>query len=334
MVHVLLKRQMRRSIYGKAFNVRKTARKHLYSVAQSLNMEVVQVLEARSDTRCVALCKHAEFGKVALKTSVPSSSPWLAMSSHAIIHHMGDYEGVLFPEVYAFGIGYSIERWLEGESLSQMSLTGREKAVESFLNHVKAWASSLEKDRFMSASELEETVRWYVEKITNKIDRGHSLTHKLSYLRRVHEIKGEVNAVIDAMVKMSDNIHIRPTFSFCDMSSDNIIFDFITGDLMVIDHEHVTVGHFGFGLAYLVAYMTASGADQSRDMIAASVFESGLFETPELSRYFLDMSKAMTQLFVLIAGIKGEELRQRLIWAERGDRPVSESTDKRAPHYT
>lgn len=285
---------------------------YLARIGEESGVEIRTVLKSRDDTRRVARGHHSSYGQVALKTSVPAHDARKAYAHHAVAQLVAEHNAPFFPHLYSYGVGYSIEQWVEGRELSTFDLAAvGERPILKFLDELRAWSTSFGKGTLLPV-EQRVMAAHYLRKVSSSINY-----RPLGERRRVlrgwaqNDVFGERLRQLDSTLREAS---VSKSMMIGDLGIHNVIMESQSQDLFVIDYEELTMSSFIFDLAYLITSLMKRPGRMGIIMAASQkIFSNGYLECDYEREVLKGLVSSMGHISVHINNHHAESRRHDLI---------------------
>ncbi len=282
---------------------------------RSMEMTPREVLRVNPDrARCVILCQHPVWGRCVYK-SVSVQGPVGSIHAHVnSIELTSRSVSTLFPRVHHIGRNFSIEEFIDGTTLHEISKDdwGR---VDLPVFFERLWEFREPEHTGFTVGPGESAIvicRW-VKKMIRAAQYAVPRVSPWPVIRLSRSAR--IGTLLEFTLQQAAAVQLPRGYAFNDLTPANVMLPRQLDQLYVVDVEFMKEGFFGFDCLWLLAMLTRTNCPA--DVIASAYTQ---ICTDEFCRA-KGADALMRSLFALLLDILGiyvgSRVRRRAIWGLR-----------------
>jgi hypothetical protein len=285
---------------------------HIERAAHRHGITDLRILKTRRD-RVIASGAHREWGKVALKATDPV---YTSIPAHSGFHTDGlvaAHPSPFLPTMHAFGLGYSVSEWIDGQLIRDMDRSECEDVpLTDFVDALRVWCSRHSEQRPLETHEVLSIVRFYVETTVRRMSY-RSAWNCVRACARFRREEQRLGGYVDEMVSLAPELGLDATLMFSDVQMGNVVFNKHENRLVLIDFEALRPGNFRFDVVFWLSSMMLHRLPRPLlDNLASHVFAGDLMYSSVCSRFFRNFAMYVTETYMTIDGHDQAEIERIL----------------------
>ena len=228
--------------------------------AAELGAEPLDVLQVNPEkTRCVLLCNHPRHGRCVLKVVSGQAPGGLAMAHVESLRRAHATGAAFLPALYELGTSYSLEQFVSGTTLHQLPREDwRDTDLVAFLATLRDFGVNDVPPEPIRSDECVLITFRFVRKVLRAAD--YAVRNVRPWHVSAFAFPTEKRRCLDRLLQEAARASLPRSLVFFDLTPANTIREASTGQLFVVDIEHMKEGFSGFDALWLLAMLTRSNA--------------------------------------------------------------------------
>lgn len=237
-----------------------SSERYALDVLYDAGVELVEVVKVRPDSRAVFVVHHPVWGRCVLKTVLDTRYAVRAMANVAIAGVIEASGSRIFPAVHAADTAYTLERFIEGRPFHEWAATDlRLEAVSAYFDGLQAFGAGgtgKGRDGCLRPYEIRGITGSLIRKCLRQM-RHRSAAQQIRGELQLARSSARQTSSIRRLADESERLMLPRGLMCGDMSSDNILVQEAPIQMVNIDVERLSPGHWGFDAAYFLARLWA-----------------------------------------------------------------------------
>jgi hypothetical protein len=276
---------------------------HFEEVVRRFGITDVRVVKSRRDTKVIARGTHPEWGAVAVKVIDPIASPGVAYQGLYADGVVAENPASILPRIHAFGLGYSVSEWIEGEETRTVDhTTFRSMPLLTLADDLATWSC-----RFAGPTRLEETavlatIRFYIG-VTVRRMQYRGVAKCVSACARFAADRKRLGGFVDSMAALAPQLRLERTLMLSDLHPGNVIYSRGDHRLVYVDYEPLRPGNYTFDIVFFLSFLMARKYPREvTDRLARHVFSESYMRCPAAVRFFRAFACYVVSAYMTIDG--------------------------------
>jgi hypothetical protein len=285
---------------------------HIERAAERHGLTDLTILKTRAD-RVIARGVHPEWGLVAFKATDPFRNAIPAHSGRLTDDRVAAHPAPFLPAVHAFGLGYSISEWIDGQHVHDLDRETREALpVIDFVEALRAWCCHGSAQKPLEPSAVRSIIRFYVETTVRRMNY-QSAAKCLRASARFRRDEKRLGGYVDEMTALAPDLGLRETLMFSDVQVGNVLFSQRDNRLVLVDFEALRPGSYLFDAVFWLSSLMIHGLPRPLiEPVARHVFSPDLMPTSECVRFFRSFAAYVMETYMTIDGHGRGEIQANL----------------------